>query len=139
MRLFPAGDLASARPVMAVRWCLDPEETEHIKSLGAQNMCILFVMAYGGSELLEDRMLVPIDQMMAYLSFRRPGTHTVFARVLKGDAADKSLKKIVFSQFERGMFNYDLLNYGRDEIKSVNLSFISRQSAKLNDLSLLII
>jgi hypothetical protein len=81
MKLVLAGDLMSVNPVLPVRWCLSKSETEMLKSKEAKTIHILFVIAYEGTDL-EDRSLVPIDQMMAYLNLRRPGKHTVFAKVV---------------------------------------------------------
>ncbi len=81
MRLIPAGNLTSADPVLPIRWCLERSETEELKQREAKNVGILFVIAYEGTTM-EDRQLVPINQVMEYLNFRRPGKHTVFAKIV---------------------------------------------------------
>jgi len=81
MRLIPAGDLTSAEPVLPIRWCLDAPEINCLKDCHAENAQILFVIKYEGTTI-EDRQLVPLDQLMEYLNFRRPGKHTVFAKII---------------------------------------------------------
>ncbi|MHB8651753.1 MAG: hypothetical protein ACYC8S_01320 [Minisyncoccota bacterium] len=115
MKLISAGDLTSASPVFAVRWCLDRSEVERLKELEAENIHVLFVIRYEGC-FLEDRQLVPLDQMLAYLTFRRPGEHTVFAKVVwrnAGSKPEKALKQAVLSKFNSGHYLNKFLNYDR--------------------------
>jgi len=127
MKLIPAGDLTSAEPVLPVRWCLGSLETEQLKERRASNIQILLVIAYEGSSL-EDRQLLPIDQMIAYLNFRRPGRHTVFAKIVYGDMAKRLLFKASSTEYNWRIFqgyreHTDLLSdemfYARMEIRTI--------------------
>lgn len=112
MKLIPAGSLASADPVMAVRWCLERSDVVMLKERQAQNIHILFVIVYEGTNL-EDRFLVPIDQMMTYLSFRRPGNHLVLAKVIwtfsdglrSKEYLHRFLSKIDYRLYERDLLD----------------------------------
>jgi hypothetical protein len=108
MKLIPAGDLTSAERVLPVRWCLGSLETEQLKERQASNIHILLLVAYEGSTL-EDRQLLPIDQMIAYLNFRRPGKHTVFAKVVYGDKLKNLLGKTSDTQY-----NFRVLDWERN-------------------------
>jgi hypothetical protein len=113
MKITPAGDLSSAEPVLPVRWCLEPGEAKQLKADLAKNIHVLFVIAYGADPdayqcASEDRVLVPIEQMMTYLSFRRPGKCTVFATVVWGDSV-KRLRQICLTLRRRGTYVHNLL------------------------------
>ena len=112
MKLIPAGDLNQAEPVLAIRWCLTRAETEYLKKQKAENIHILFVIAYEGTDL-EDRQLVPIDQVMTYLNFRRPGNNTVLAKVVWSSHAEKGagyLAKRLLSKAHVRMYENRVLN-----------------------------
>lgn len=106
MKLIPAGDLTSAEPVLPVRWCLGSLETEQLKAHEASNIHILLVIAYEGGRL-EDRQLLPIDQMIGYLNFRRPGKHTVFAKIVYGDGIKRLLNKVSDTQYNLRVFDWE--------------------------------
>ena len=119
MRLIPAGNLEQAEPVLPIRWCLEPREGLELEEQKAENIHILFVIAYQPKDGrgLEDRHLVPIDQMMTFLSFRRPGRHLVLAKIVWGKDEDlEDLTKMAnFSTYY-----YDLLDRARTDFDTNN-------------------
>jgi hypothetical protein len=119
MRLIPAGNLESAEPVLAIRWCIDRAEAKALKDQNAENIHILFVIAYeGAGKRLEDRCLVPIDQVMTYLNFRRPGTHKVFARIVSSDNK-KTIFRMCLDRRNRRSYDVELFNYEGTELRDV--------------------
>ncbi len=115
MKLVPSGNLESADPVLAVRWCLERSEAEQLKKQSAANIYVLFVIAYGDTDL-EDRQLVPIDQMMAFLNFRRPGNHTVLAKVVwcaVGNRPDAEMKNVFLEKADHRSYSRNFLNSDR--------------------------
>jgi len=74
-------EIITPEPVVPVRWCLEPKEAARLKALRAKNVRVLFVIAYEGTDL-EDRQIVPIDDLMTFITFRRPGKHILLAKVL---------------------------------------------------------
>ena len=118
MRLIPAGNLDQTEPVLPIRWCLEAREGYELREQKAENIHILFVIAYEGTDL-EDRYLVPIDQVMTYLPFRRPGRHLVLAKVVWG--SENHLGSLVRKVDFRRYYN-DLLDKEHKE----RTSFIDR-------------
>jgi hypothetical protein len=116
MQLFPSGNLESADPVLAVRWCLERSEAEQLRERAAANIHILLVIAYEGTDL-EDRQIVPLDQMMTFLNFRRPGNHTVFAKVVWCDGdkptATKLMKNGLLDKIDARSYSQKVLNSSR--------------------------
>jgi hypothetical protein len=110
-------DLTSAAPVFPVRWCLDQSEIKQLAD--AQNIHVLFVIAYEGGR--EDRMLVPIGQMMAYLNFCRPGKHTVLATVLWGSGF-APMQKICMERSNRHAYIQELLGWDRTNLRRYEFS-----------------
>ncbi len=106
MKLITEGNLASAVPVLPVRWCLDRAEVEELKRREAKGVHILFVVVHeqGG---LEERYLEPLDRMMAYLTFRRPGNYTVFAKIVWGSGSFekvKAFRRELLRQYRSGVY-----------------------------------
>lgn len=129
MKLIPAGSLTSADPVVPIRWCLERSEAEALKAKSAVNIHVLFVIAYEGTDL-EDRQLVPIDQMMTYLTFRRPGTHTVLAKVVW--AADKHLRTLTKKFSVRG-YDGNILGENRDGFRAAAIDYCTDWKARYLD------
>jgi hypothetical protein len=119
MKLIPAGNLESADPVLAVRWCLDRSETQKLKEQEARNMHILFVIVYEGGTR-EDRLLVPLQQAMTYLNFRRPGNHTVFAAVVWNSFDKQGLSTRLLDRSSSREYDTIVMNRDRSEFRSVD-------------------
>jgi hypothetical protein len=118
MKLIPAGDLKSAEPVLAVRWCISRAESQTLKKRQAENVHVLFVIKYEDTNL-EDRSLVPIDQAMTYLNFRRPGNHIVFAIVLWSQSIEY-LNARCLSKSSRREYEYTVLNHEKNDLRPID-------------------
>ena len=137
MKLLPNGNLESAEPVMAVRWCLERWEAVALKERAANNICVLFVIVYEGTDL-EDRQLVPIDQMIAFLNFRRPGNHLVFAKVVwdkRLGATEKYLRESLLQKVSSRNYDLNLLNEERTGFRSTAFD-LDRVGTLANDAEL---
>lgn len=80
----PEGQVDST---VAVRWCIDPRLAEYLRAHpGEQPWLVISDFAHIGGTTTQEmlRWLVPLDQLMTYISFRRPGKHTLAAFVLLG-------------------------------------------------------
>ncbi len=62
-----------------VRWCVTKDEVEALKKAEALNPHILLVVMSGSRET---RYLLPLNQMMEYLQFFKPGPSQVFASIV---------------------------------------------------------
>jgi hypothetical protein len=121
MRLLPDSPLASAEPVILVRWCIDRAETEDLKQLEAKDPHILFIIAYEGTRL-EERQIVPLNRMATFLTFNRPGKHTVFAKIVWGlKLEEKVMNKHDARSYEFSLLNYRHTNFESDIFQAVNL------------------
>jgi len=114
VKIIPRDDLTSSNPVLAVRWCLEPGEAQQLKECKAKNISVLFVIAYEGG--LEDRMLVPVEDMMAWLNFRRPGKHEVFATVLWGGKLS-TIEALCLARSDRWRYEQSVLDRKRRRIE----------------------
>lgn len=94
----------SADPVIGVRWCLSKEELNDVNSYAttdaSDTLRILLVVAYerGG----EDRYVLPLSDVMTFISFRQPGNHKLLAAVGKyNDYMEKKiLAKVSFRHYD---------------------------------------
>jgi hypothetical protein len=55
-----------------------------------------------------DRFIVPLEDQMRYISFRRPGTNVVHATIM-WPKSDDSVKKVLTKRFDDGRYRADLL------------------------------
>lgn len=116
MKLVLPENLTSAEPVIPVQWCLERSETEHLKEKMALNIQIFFVIAYEGTDL-EDRYLVPIDQGLVYIQFRRPGKHTLFAKVVYEGYWNRGYTKILLRKHNQRSYDAKVLNEDRTDLR----------------------
>lgn len=85
----------SASTSIPIRWCVDGETRAKLQEKEALNPHLLLVVARGGYEV--SRCLVPIDQIMEYVDFQRPGIHKIFAAVVWNSRGDtRVLEKRIF-------------------------------------------
>lgn len=63
-----------------IRWCVDRETRAKLQEKEALNPHLFLVVARESYEVA--RRLVPIDQTMEYIDFKRPGNHRIFAKVV---------------------------------------------------------
>ncbi|OGL91049.1 hypothetical protein A3H10_04640 [Candidatus Uhrbacteria bacterium RIFCSPLOWO2_12_FULL_46_10] len=78
-----------------MRWCIGRDTLALLQAKGALNPHLLLVVANKHYEVA--RRLVPIDQMMEYIDFQKPGKHKVLATIVwnsQGNA--RVLKKRIF-------------------------------------------
>ncbi len=115
MRLILPENLTCSDPVIPVQWCLNRHETERLKEVRAQNIQILLVIAYEGTDL-EDRYLVPIDQGLAYIQFRRPGKHTLFAKVVYEEFWNRGSTQKLLRKHNQRAYDAKVLNEGRNDL-----------------------
>lgn len=85
----------SASTSIPIRWCVGRDTRAKLQEKEALNPHLLLVVTRGGYEV--SRCLVPIDQIMEYVDFQRPGTHKIFAAVVWNSRGDtRVLEKRIF-------------------------------------------
>jgi len=91
--------------VATVRWCLTPEEVQELSD--KKDVFLLLFVVNNGSEV--DRLLVPLNQMMEYVEFARPGKNTVVAEVIWSPNKKKSevRKRIFLRSPDTGSYAWD--------------------------------
>lgn len=79
--------------VMPMRWCVGKETLQRLKEKGVTDPYLFLVVVHSGVEV--NRHLVPLDQMMEYVEFQRPGKHTIFGTIVWGypGQSKKNLRK----------------------------------------------
>ncbi|MDP3004520.1 MAG: hypothetical protein Q8N43_03430 [Candidatus Azambacteria bacterium] len=105
-----------------IRWCLDRNELEKLKEREVKNPSLLLVVTTpSGNEWAEmDRYLIPLDQMLAYVQFHKPGKNRILAAVVWRQDGDVSkLKELIFErksslQYEKKVLTYNKKSFQRD-------------------------
>jgi len=82
LELFPESTVVQDGS-LALRWCVGKGVLDDFKSKGITNLYILIICHYTSSN--EIRYLVPLEKMMTYISFCRPGMWKVFATIVWGN------------------------------------------------------
>ena len=128
MKLVTNSDTAG-NPTVAIRWCLVPEEIAYLKDNKISNPHIFLVIVNNKKQV--DRQLIPISDLMTYVSFRRAGDNTVFATIVWDNDSLKDLRKYYMGKYKYGYKNSfydkdldtitDTNGYGLDAI-TVNVS-----------------
>lgn len=95
-------DMTVQSGTVPMRWCLYRKELEELEERGVNKPYVLIVITNGSRQY---RYLVPMDQMMTYIQFHRPGENTVHAVIVwhKKDNV-KELQNFFLSSFSR--WNY---------------------------------
>jgi len=79
MKLVANSDTAG-NPTVALRWCLVPEEIAYLKDKKIPNPHILLLVV--NDRRCVDRQLLPISDLMTYISFNHLGDNTVWATIV---------------------------------------------------------
>ncbi len=97
--------LDAADSVIPLRWCVCKEALDELKQAEAKNIYLLIVVTSRSSKK-EIRKLVPIDKLMAYIQFERPGIHTINAAVVWVNEKIflNHMKDYFLSQESRGVY-----------------------------------
>src|SRR3989338_5003947 len=109
----------NANPVVAVRWCVDKETLEELKTRKAANPHILLsVMNIQGNVnetrygVETDRKLIPLGDMMSYVSFQRPGINVIYATVVWDQNNNtKNLKQRFLAKQDRFQWKNYVIEY----------------------------
>ncbi len=114
-----------------LRWCVDKETVDTIKERGVTPY-LLIVVVTDGKEY--KRKLVPLDQMMEYISFRNPGINTVNAacvcnRVLEVmDINEHKEYHVRFHPSDEGEINFSFL----EDNYLCNISVMAQASVRID-------
>ncbi|MDB5194689.1 MAG: hypothetical protein JWN50_703 [Parcubacteria group bacterium] len=104
----------TADPVVPIRWCLSPDLLQKLRAAGAVDpQMLLSVQDDLGQET--ERRLVPLDQAIDYVSFRKAGTNKVNAAIVWADNTRK-LRNRVLDQRNSKAYEYSIYSpFGFDE------------------------
>lgn len=106
--------MQSSEPMIPIQWCLGRSETEALKAKNARNIKVLIVVSYEDGRH-EDRYLVPIEEVMTYISFCRPGKHTVFAKVVFWDYNNELNMNFLLNTEGIQIFSFRVLNTSKTD------------------------
>ncbi len=115
-------DLENASPTIAVRWCADRETLEELKQNNTTNPHILISIVHiegmGTTKygVETDRKLIPLEEMMTYISFQKPGVNYIYATIVWDyEGSIKNLKNKFLNKESRNKWVYYILkNDGMD-------------------------
>lgn len=98
--------------VIPVRWCICKRVFEQLREKMVKNPCLLLVVTNSERHQEIVRKVVPLDQMMEYISFGGPGRHRILATVVwKIGAEIKEVRKDL-AERRHGNYHYNILDYG---------------------------
>jgi hypothetical protein len=106
---------------VTVSWCVDKETLKELEKRYIKDPVIVLCTApvgYNYSRRKEYRTIVPMKDLIAYVSFSNPGTNKIFAFIpnfVLIRNSENYAKKLVLNK-HRGSYNEDLLDYNGDEI-----------------------
>lgn len=101
-----------------VRWCISRETAEMIEAEGILDPQLLIVIEQNGQEL--ERYVVPLEDQMRYIQFRRPGTNVIHATVMwQPDDEEPSVKEIVTGRTDSGLYRAQMLSMKRPETEAL--------------------
>lgn len=113
-----------------VTWCLDKELLEALKDEGAVNPHVVICVApvnenYNSS--MEYRKVVPLKDMMTYISFNFPGKNRIYGLVSWRDK--KEAKNHYLERYGREYFR-DIINYTGDDYNSHISAYLGNRLSK---------
>lgn len=108
-------DTDATSGTVPVSWCFDRPTFEKLKKEhGLENLQVVIVVSPVSdpyNDRQETRYIVPISQMMTYISFRFPGPNKIWATIAKGST--RTIRKIVHQRawdFSRGKYDLKVIN-----------------------------
>lgn len=125
MKLVANSDIVG-NPTVALRWCLVPEEIQYIKDNKISNPHILLVVVNNKKEV--DRQLLPVGDLMTYLTFNHPRENTVLATIVWHHTL-KLLRKYYLGKDKYG---YENRFYDKEDDGLVNTSGYGLDSITVN-------
>ncbi len=101
-------DTVVQNATIPVRWCLHRKELEQLQQKDVKCPYMFIVVKNGGKE---ERYLVPMDQMLEYVQFHRPGEHTLQAVVVwHYEDNIHHMKNFLLGSRSRGEYKFDVLD-----------------------------
>ncbi len=102
-----------------IRWCLEEQDLQKLRQHGVDPATIFVAIVVKYDNGSEDRQLVPFkDQPMTYVTFHRPGTHKIYARLVWEKVNRKEviqrLKNYFLEKRSWRSYEYDVLRTGDD-------------------------
>ena len=74
--------------VVPIRWCISRATAEMIQRVEIENPQLVIVVENAGKEM--DRYIVPLEALMCFIRFRRPGHNIVHATIMWTWGANRS-------------------------------------------------
>ncbi|MCH7883000.1 hypothetical protein IIA95_01125 [Patescibacteria group bacterium] len=97
---FFVGEARQNDAAVALRWCVGREALQELKKREAKNPHLLLFVFKDGKE--QQRLLIPLEQMMHYVFFNHPGTHDLCGSIVWDNSGDRfELQKNVFHHYTK--------------------------------------
>ncbi len=106
----------SADANIAVRWCVKQALIDQLKARRVQDPYVVLVVAYEDNKGYfqeSSRYVVPVDQLMQYISFSRPGKNVIFAVIVDGESGPKKVRQQFFEKRSDGEYRELLISESR--------------------------
>lgn len=104
---------------VALSWCIGKDLLEKLAQTGIVDPQLVIVIALKGKTYplrQENRIVVPLRDLMTFVSFHRPGEHNIFA-FIAGTHYQKVLRNFVYAR-QGGQYDNDILDYDGEAILS---------------------
>jgi hypothetical protein len=117
IRLFTVQDEeGQVSSVMPLRWCISRATAMMLQKQKIDKPELLIVVSNDGEEM--ERYLVPLLAEMHYISFRRPGMHTVHATIVwPAKSTKESLKQLIGARTDWGRYRMDVLMHTQPQVE----------------------
>ncbi len=111
----------STDSVIRIRWCIDKDVFEDLKTRKVEKPHLLLVVVKWGEDQWHRkevvRKLIPLEQMMEFIQFKGPGLHKIMTTIvwnIHGNA--DRLKETFLTSYLRNSYNINVLTYERDKL-----------------------
>lgn len=117
--------LQESDATIPLRWCVCQEELDKLKTKGAKDLHVLIVVHPEGRRYPQIRYLVPLENLMTYIAFSRPGKHLIQATIVwpEPHGSVKKMKKFFLDKSGQDSYNYNALDFDAVKIRTDDLQY----------------
>jgi len=104
----------TADSTMPVRWCLHRDILDYLKTERIKRPYLLLVVKHQDekAEKKTERILVPLDHVLQYIQFKKPGIHRIAATVVWHREGNRlKLQERFLGKDQHGSYELSVLNY----------------------------
>jgi len=109
--------------VIPIRWCIDKDVFKDLRTRKVEKPHLLLVVVKWGKDQWHRkevvRKLVPLEQMMEFIQFKRPGLHKIMTTIVWNTHGNADrLKKTFLTSHRRNSYEMNVLTYEKDRLEN---------------------